>query len=409
MFARNLAPLLLKALKRSPVVLLTGARQTGKSTLARAFADGVHPATYFTLDDAAVLAAAAADPQGFVSGLRGDVVLDEVQRVPELFRAIKLAVDSDRRSGRFLLTGSANPLFLPQLSESLAGRVEVLTLWPLSQGEMEGRVEGFIERVFAADFDTRAEHADSRAELVRRMVRGGFPDAVGRDNEGRRAWLGSYVTTTLQRDVRELARIDGLTDFPRLLALAAARTSSLLNLAELSRSSGLALTTLRRYVALLEATFLLHTVPAWTGNIGKRLVKAPKLLMCDSGLAAHLTGRDAERLVAEPDALGPLLETFVGGELLKQTAWSGAPVRVHHFRSQTGQEVDFVLEHANGGVVGVEVKATASLGANAMRGLNALGEAAGKRFKCGVVLYNGKRIVPFGEKLFAVPIAGLWA
>lgn len=408
MFARHLSQRLQDALRRAPVVLLAGARQTGKSTLASAFAQGVHPATYFTLDDAAVLSAAAGDSQGFVLGLRGNAVLDEVQRVPDLFRAIKLTVDRDRRPGRFLLTGSANPLFIPQVSESLAGRIEILTLWPLSQGEVEGRVESFVERCFSADFDVRAAVVGDKGGLVRRVVAGGFPEAVGRDAQGRRAWFGSYITTILQRDVRELARVEGVKDFPKLLALASMRTATPLNLADLSRSSGLALTTLRRYMALLEATFLVQTVPAWFANVGKRLAKAPKLLVSDSGLAAYLSGFDEERLSNDPALLGNLLETLVGCELLKQITWSAVSATLYHFRSQAGQEVDFVLEQPNGTVAGVEVKAATSVGGNDFRGLRAFAELAGKRFKCGVVLYAGERVVPFGERLYAVPAWGLW-
>jgi predicted AAA+ superfamily ATPase len=318
-------------------------------------------------------------------------------------------VDRQRKPGRFLLTGSANPLFIPQVSEALAGRVEVLTLWPLSQGEVGGSVERFIERSFSADFPVRSAVPGDRADLVRRVVTGGFPEVVARDTQDRRAWFGSYVTTILQRDVRELARVEALKDFPRLLALVGTRTAAPLNLADLSRSTGLALTTLRRYMALLEATFLVQTVPAWFANVGKRLAKAPKLLICDSGLAAYLGGFDEERLSSDPGLLGSLLETLVGCELLKQSTWSTVNVTLHHFRSQTGQEVDFVLEQPSRAVVGVEVKATASVGANDFRGLKAFAELTGKRFKCGVVLYAGERVVPFGDKLLAVPVWTLWA
>ena len=292
MLHRNVTPELRDALADTPVVLLNGARQTGKSTLARALAPDAFPggpAAYVTLDDATALAAATDDPDGFVRGLDGPVILDEVQRAPELFRAVKAEVDRDRRPGRFLLTGSADVMLLPVASESLAGRMEVVTLWPLSQGEIEGRTERFVDAVFE---DALPPAPGSSGEPVwTRLARGGYPEAAEREDARRRSrWFGSYVTTILQRDVRDLARIEGLSEMPRLLALVAARTATLLNVAELSRSSGLPASTLKRYLTLLQATFLVRELPAWSTNRSKRLVKSPKLLVADSGLAAHLVG-----------------------------------------------------------------------------------------------------------------------
>jgi predicted AAA+ superfamily ATPase len=408
MYQRNISSRLLDALRRAPVVVLNGARQTGKSTLARAFAEGAHPAEYLTLDDAAVFAAANSDPQGFIQGLRGPVVLDEAQRAPALFRAVKLEVDQSRVPGRFLLTGSANVLTLPVLSESLAGRSELLTLWPLSQGELEGTLENFIDQCFEGGFPPSSAQTDSRTKLASRVATGGFPEVIGKDASGRAAWYGSYITTILQRDVRELANIDGLTEMPRLLALLASRVGALLNLAEVSRSSGISQTTLRRYLALLETTFLFAALPAWSTNLGKRLVKAPKAFLTDTGLAAYLTGRDENRLAGDPSAFGALLENFVVMELRKQAGWAVNRVSLFHFRTQVGQEVDVVIERPDGDIVGIEIKASATIEPRDMNGFKALAEIAGKRFRGGILLYTGQKTVPFGSGIQAVPLSRLW-
>jgi uncharacterized protein len=349
-----------------------------------------------------------------VAGLGGPAVLDEIQRAPELFVALKAAVDRDRRPGRFLLTGSANVLLLPRLSESLAGRMEIHTLRGLSQGEFEGLREGFIDALFARASPTvlspdRSPGRPSR-DLVARVLRGGFPEpALKRSAPRREAWLRDYVNTLLQRDVRELANIEGLTALPHLLAVLATRTAGLFNLADVSRVVGLPQTTLKRYLSLLEATFLIEWLPAWHTRVARRLVKAPKLFVADSGLAAHLLGFEAQHARHERTRLGPLLETFVVSELRKQAAWSRTRPRLFHFRTQAGQEVDVVLEDARGRIVGVEVKAAVGLSSADWNGLRALKEAAGARFVRGVVLYGGQEALPFGRDLLALPVSALWS
>jgi len=409
MYRRNIEAALLAALRDTPVVLVKGARQAGKSTLVRTQLAGEHPARYLTLDDAAVLAAAAHDPEAFIDSLAGPVVIDEVQRVPELFLAIKAAVDRERRPGRFLLTGSADVLLLPRVADALVGRLEPLTLWPLSQGEIEGTRETFIDDLFAPRLRGFAAASEGRSELLHRLVRGGFPEAVTRTNEDRRrAWFASYLTTILQRDIRDLAQIEGLTALPRLLALLAARCGGLLNVSELSRTSGLPNTTLRRYLVLFETAFLVQLLPAWSAGLESRLVKSPRLHLCDSGLACHLMGTDLQRLQGTPDLVGPLLETFVTNELRKQSGWSRTRVSLYHFRTHAGREVDLVLESDAGNVVGIEVKASSSLGASDLQGLRALQEAAGSRFLRGVVLYGGREPVAFASNLHALPLETLW-
>jgi predicted AAA+ superfamily ATPase len=408
---RHLLPRVKAALADRPVVLLDGARQVGKTTLARSLATCEGPERrYLTLDDAATLAAAAGDPAGFIAGLDGPVVLDEVQRVPELFLSIKAAVDRERTPGRYLLTGSADVLLLPRLGDSLAGRIEILTLWPLSQGEIEGVREAFVDTIFGASLPARvARAADTRTDVAERIARGGFPEvALGGPTFRRRDWFGSFLTTVLQRDVRDIAQIEGLTALPRLLALLAAQTTGLLNHADLARGSGLAQTTLKRYLVLLETTFLVALLPAWFVNVGKRLIKSAKMSLTDTGVAAHLRGLDDSGLRRGSDQLGPLFENFVFMELVKQAGWSTTRPAFFHFRASHGPEVDIVLESPQGKIVGIEVKAAATATAADFKGLRLLTEAAGKRFHRGLVLYTGTEVVPFGPNLHAVPLPALW-
>jgi predicted AAA+ superfamily ATPase len=415
MLKRHIEPVLRQALADTPVVLLTGARQTGKSTLVEELAGSGHAGRYVTLDDLTVLAAARQDPAGFIAGLSegngevGPVIIDEIQRAPDLFLPIKLFVDRKRRPGRFLLTGSANVMTLPRLADSLAGRMETITLWPLSQGEIDGVRESFIDQLFAPEFKLPTRLREGRAELISRVARGGYPEVLTRATESRRrAWFSSYLTTILQRDVRELANIEGLTELPRLLTLLAARAASLLNLADVSRALSMPQTTLKRYLSLLEATFIVQPVPAWSVSRGKRLVKASKLALNDTGLLTYLLGVNERRLTDDNQSLGPILENFVVSELRKQASWSEMRPDVFHFRNQVGHEVDIVLEGSARQVVGIEVKCGASVGASDLKGLVALRDLAGRDFKRGIVLYSGSEAVRFSEDLIAVPIARLW-
>jgi uncharacterized protein len=403
MLRRQIIETVTAALRDTPVVLLVGPRQAGKSTLAQTF---VPPDRYLTLDEATTLAAAQRDPAGFLAPFDALTVIDEIQRAPDLLLAVKVAVDRRRRPGRFLLTGSANVLFVPRVSESLAGRMELLTLYPLSQGEIAGRREGFLDVVFA-DRLPRAPSAPDRTEIARRILRGGFPDAYGRPEPRRRRWYASYVTAVLERDVRELAHIDRLTAMPDLLTLLASRIASLLNLADIGRGIGLPYATLQRYMTLLQTTFLVRLMPAWATNLGSRVTKAPKIAFVDTGLAAALLQLTEARLFAESVLWGGLLENFIGLELLKQASWHPDPPQIFHFRTPKGAEVDLVLER-NGHVVGVEVRSTQTATAEDFRGLRTLAELSGRRFHRGVVLYLGRQVVAFGPNLHAVPLTGLW-
>ncbi len=407
MYRRNTLESIQAALADTPVVLLNGARQVGKSTLAQQLLKE-HGGQYVTLDDAATLAAARSDPKGFLQGIQGMAVIDEVQHAPALFPAIKQAVDEDRRPGRFLLTGSANVLLLPGISESLAGRMEIITLMPLSQGEILGVRDNWVDRTFDPEsLPVTSIRADAPVHSL--MLRGGFPEAIARKITSRRsAWFRSYVNTMLQRDVRELANIEGLVEMPRLLSLLAVRTSGLLNMAELSRSTGIAHSTLRRYLAMLETAFLYQPLPAWSGNLSKRLVKSPKIHLLDSGLASHLAGLENEAELAQSPLAGPMLESFIVGEIRKQLGWSHTQARMYHFRTSAGREVDLILERSGGGIVGIEVKSAAKVGLRDFAGLQTLAEASGKKFIHGIVLYTGNTVLPFGDRMLAVPISALW-
>lgn len=414
MYARHVAPLLQEALLDTPVVVVNGARQSGKSTLVQALAAGqadAPPRRYLTLDDTAVLRAAQSDPAGFINGLQGPATLDEVQRAPGLFLAIKAAVDRQRQPGRFLLTGSADVLLLPGLADSLAGRMEVLTLWPLSSAELvDSPALNRADWLFSGDWGALSVPACERGVLVRRLVEGGYPDALARGSARRRAaWFESYVQTLLQRDVRELANIAQLTEVPNLLRLLASRSGSLLNFAELGRSAGLPQTTLKRYFALLEMLFLVVRVPSWERNAGKRLVKAPKVYLPDTGLLNHLQGASAESLLAQAGLPGGVVETLVLSELLKHLAFSAQRLSLWHYRTQTDVEVDFVLENPSGQITGIEVKASATVDGKDFKGLRHLRESEPATFMRGIVLYAGREIVPFGDRLWAVPLSMWWA
>jgi uncharacterized protein len=409
MIDRHLASCLLTALQDTPVVFLAGARQVGKTTLVRSLVKGPHPATYLSFDDLSSLAAARTDPEGFLAGLDGPVVLDEIQRVPELLLPIKAAVDRDRTPGRFLLTGSANVLALPSVTESLAGRMEVSVLWPFSAGELAGSREGFVDALFS----DRLEHVEAasagKADTAARIARGGFPEIQQRPAQARReAWFDAYLTTVLERDVRDLANIEGLTQLPNLLALIAARHGGLASFADLSRAIGLPQTTLKRYLALLEAIFLVHRLPAWSANLSSRLVKAPKLFLTDCGLAARLTGINERSMTEDPRTLGPLLEAFVVAELRKQSAWSSVRPRMYHYRTHTGREVDIVLEDARGRLVAIEVKAAVSLNRRDTGGVAAFADVVGGAFHRGVILHLGSGTIPLRRNIHALPIEALW-
>ncbi|MEW5708617.1 MAG: ATP-binding protein [Pseudomonadota bacterium] len=407
LYPRFAAERLTEALEDSPAVLIHGPRQSGKTTLAQRVGGRVGYA-YLSFDDEAVRTAATTDPVGFVADLPPRAILDEVQHVPHLFVTLKAAIDRDRRPGRFLLTGSTNVLLLPKLSDSLAGRMAIVRLHPLAQCELEGKRPSFLERLLGAGFKVRPFERLG-ALLPERIAAGGYPAALKLPAGRRRArWYEAYIETIVQRDVRELSRIASLDVMPRLLAAAAAQTARLVNVSDLAAPFSLSRPTIRDYLTLLARVFLLEELPPWHANRLSRLVKTPKLHLGDTGLACALLGADAKALWADRALFGQLLETFVFQELKRQASWHEHALAFYHFRDRDGYEVDIVIEQGAHAVAGIEVKAAATVTAADFRGLRKLKDAAGRRFACGAVLYDGAMSLAFGDSLYAVPIRALW-
>ena len=406
LFPRFSAELVVTALKDTPVVMVTGPRQCGKTTLVRDLVAGNRE--FITMDDDTVLAAARSDPTGLVRAL-DRTTIDEVQRVPDLLRAIKKSVDDDRRAGRFLLTGSANILTLPQVSESLAGRMEIVSLLPLSRAEIRGKKPGFLRAAFDGKLGKPAELMIGK-DLVHAVLIGGYPEMLRREDPKRRKiWARDYIRAIVQRDVREVADVEKLDQMPRLLQVLAHHSARLTNFTQMGAQVGFDDKTTRKYVAILEQLFLVQKVEPWFQNQLKRLVKTPKLHFLDSGLLGALLGATAERMAKDRSSFGPLLETFVFSEVLKQTSWFGESCSLYHYRDKDQDEVDLVIETGSGALVGIEVKASATVHAGDFKGLRKLADACGRNLKLGVVLYDGGKPVHFGDRLVAAPISCLWA
>lgn len=406
MFQRHIQASLHKALARSPVVLLNGARQVGKTTLVRDLL-GTKQYHYVTFDDELVYLAAQANPGAFVVGLPKPVIIDEVQRVPEIFMAIKRDVDTNRSKGRYLLTGSANPLLIPKMGDSLAGRMEIIDIMPLSQGEMQGNVDGFVTGVFG-NKTLLACPGEDRVAIINRVVSGGYPGIYGYTQEDRDAWMRSYLNLLLQKDIKDLASIEKLTELPNLLKLLALRAGGLLNVADIGRDCRLSDRTLHRYLALFEAIFIVARQPAWHANAALRMVKSPKVFMLDTGLLTYLIDMNPERALKDAVQFGKVLENFVVGELKKQATWNTPDVQLYHFRTAGGDEVDIVLEDRAGNVVGVEVKWSDKPEQRDMNGLCLLRDHVGKRFVRGIVLSMYPGHVGVDDRISLLPINALW-
>ena len=397
---RHLSGAIKEALQDTPAVLVNGPRQSGKTSLVRQIADQM---TYYTLDDDSTLAAAQKDPVGFVETM-DRAVIDEIQRAPKLMLALKMSIDNDRRPGRFLLTGSANVLSLPQIADSLAGRMETHALLPLSQAELQGRPNDFLERAQAQDW--RLEHP--RSNLQELVLAGGYPSMRERTTLARRqAWAKAYINHIMERDVQDIARIDQLIQIPNLLNVLAAQCGQLLNLSQIGARLGLDAKTADRYVGVLERLFLVQRLPAWSRHEANRLIKTPKLHFLDAGLQATLTRLSPQILLTERTRWGTTLETWVYAELRKAIALSPEPWYLSHYRDKDQVEVDFVLEDPLRKIIGVEVKAAATVLPQDFKGLKRLQAQAGSDFITGIVLYDGARALPFGDRLWAVPISAL--
>lgn len=405
LYQRFASALISIALKDTPVVLVTGPRQCGKTTLVRKLIAGNRE--FLTLDDDTVLAAALSDPTGLVRGL-DNCTIDEIQRAPDLLRSIKRSVDEDRRAGRFLLTGSANLLTVPQVSESLAGRMEIVTLFPLSQAEIRGTMPAFLKTAFQGKLSKPGHFLIGEA-LAEAVLTGGYPEMLRREQpERRRAWARDYIRAIVQRDVRDIAEIEKLDQMPRLLQVLAQHSGQLINFSQMGGQIGFDDKTTKKYIAILEQLFLVRRVEPWYRNPLKRVVKTPKLHFLDSGLLATLVGVAAERVKKDRGVFGGLLETFVFSEILKQTSWMESTCALYHYRDKDQNEVDIVVEDRAGALVGVEVKASATVNTGDFKGLRKFAEACGNDFKLGVVLYDGETSVPFGDRLYAAPLSCLW-
>jgi predicted AAA+ superfamily ATPase len=398
---------ILDALGDTRVVLVNGARQSGKSTLLRQIAR-TDTAEWRDLDLPLVRQAAQADPTGFVD-YPGMMVIDEIQRVPELLLPIKVRVDNDPRPGSYLLSGSARVLGLRALPDTLPGRMETIELWPFSQGEIDEQPDGFIDAIFTHGPDLRHTSQVGRAEYADRIVRGGFPEAVARTSPLRRQrFHDSYVADLIARDVAQLSEIERSAQMRALIRLLAARSGQILVAAALGSEAGMSQGTALRYLSLLEEVFLIKRVPAWSRNISSRATSAPKAAFVDSGIAANLLGADSRSLIRPGGQFGPLLEGFVLMELARQATWSTERTDLYHYRTKDKVEVDAVLENRQGKVVGVEVKAASTVGPDDFSGLRHLAQRLSDDFIAGLVLYTGQQTLSFGQGMLAMPVGALW-
>jgi predicted AAA+ superfamily ATPase len=392
-YPRYIQKKFLASVNVAPVVLLNGARQTGKSTLVKTLLEKTHQ--HYTLDDSSILNAVKQDPVAFLKSHPHPLVIDEIQRAPELWLPIKMAVDQDRQPGKFILTGSAQVLTLPQLSDSLAGRMDIHTLWPLSMTEILDSRYNFVDHVFTdIPFATNIQPTEFPD-----ILHGGYPDILKRPEEDQQeAWCDSYIQTLLYRDLRDVTAIDNVASLMRVLAIVAARSGGLLNIDELSRSTQIASSTLRRYLMALQWLFLVVSIPAWSGNVSRRLIKAPKLFMNDIRLLRYLMGLD-HSLTTQ----GKIIENFVAVELFKQISWANRKTNLYHYRTTTGIEVDFILEQMDGTKVAVEVKSASVFNPRFFDSMKTL-EGIHK----GIVFYQGPHVLHQGNNLWCLPIQCLF-
>lgn len=408
MLKRHLEQKILDALEYSPIILLRGARQTGKTTLAKIISAEKNY-NYLTFDNITTLVAAKNDPISFISRSEKPIILDEIQRVPELFLPIKSDVDENRIPGRYFLTGSADPLLIPKLGDSLAGRMRLLTLWPLSQGEIEGKKEHFLNDIFEKKEFLIGQKIDcSKQDILNRALKGGYPTSLSLTDKQRFEWFNDYISLVLQKDILDLSKIENVTQMPNLLTLLASRVGGILNTEELARSIKLSGVTLHRYLDLLKTLFLINFLPPWSGNLSKRMVKSPKIYLNDTALQFFLLNIDLDRLNTDQYLSGSIIENFVVLELFKQISWSDLNIQMHYYRDYNQCEVDVVLEGSNGDLVAIEIKSSQTITNNDFKNLKKFQNYVGNKFIQGIVFYTGDTFLPFGEKLTACPISSLW-
>lgn len=382
----------------------------GKSTLLEDLARSDYPMRVLTLDDENTRSAAVTDPAEFVARLETPVAIDEAQRAPSLLLAIKQRLDRDNARGQFLLTGSANILALPTVKDALPGRVDYINLWPLSAAELTTtEPENFIDRVMQGAPPELDDAPLGRGAYAGRILRGGYPEAQGRGPQTLGSFFSSYLSSIVERDLGDVANLRAPDAVERLLYVVAARTGSLTSFEGMGRDLGLDKNTVHSYVRALENLFLVRPLKPWHVNLGSRQIKSPKLYVVDSGLLCRLLKANAQRIEGDGAVAGATFESFVAMELLRLAEASPSEASLFHYRDKTGREVDIVLESASGGVAGVEVKAGATVGRSDLTGLRRLRDKLGERFRCGVVLYTGERTLPFGDRLWVVPLAALWS
>lgn len=408
MIDRSARDRVLEALADTPVVVVMGARQVGKSTLVRSIAETEHPATVLSLDDTNVRAGAERDPRGFIADLRGPVVIDEVQRVPDLVLEIKDSVDRDRSSGRFLLTGSANLLRSRRVTEALTGRVDIVRLWPLAQHEITGGDGRFVEELLRGEVPRITGATRGRDAFAEIVAQGGYPEPRSRSPRGRTRWFQNYLTTTLERDIHDIADLYRDEELPRLLASLATRSAQPANWTAIARELGLADKTVATYTGLLEAIFLVQRIPAWRPSFLQRVLHAPKIYITDTGLLCHLLGANADRVATDDRVTGLALETFAGMEVIKQAELTEGSPTVSHYRDRDSSEIDLILETRAGKIAAIEVKAAQSVSTSDLRGIRKIRAHAGDNFTAGAVLYTGQDTVHLDDRIWAVPLSGLW-
>jgi hypothetical protein len=409
LLTRHVRPHLLEALAESRAVALLGARQVGKSTLVADLAASDHPARFVNLDDEATANAARADPAGFIAGISEPAVIDEIQRVPGLLLAIKRRLDSDQSRGQFLLTGSANILTLPTVADALPGRVEYLNLWPLSQGELRGCREAFIDALFDGRFPHVSNAPIGRSAVAAMLATGGYPELQGRSARGRSRFFASYVASIIGRDLEDVANVRNVENVERLLFITAARSGGLASFHGMAGDLGVDTNTVRAHTKILEDLLLVRQLRPWHVNLSSRQIKSSKLHIVDSGLLAYLVGANERRIADDGGIAGTALESFVAMELLRQADWAQEPVQLFHYRDKQQREVDVILERHSGEIIGIEVKASATPSSGDFSGLRYLRDRLGRRFKAGALAYTGADTLPFGDRLAAVPVSGLWS
>ncbi len=412
MYPRKITQKLVIALKNFRIVLLNGPRQAGKTTLVKRLSSK-QGMSYLTLDDPEKLDFARQDPKNFLQFYaQNPLVIDEIQFAPELIPYIKTHVDNNSRKGQFLLTGSADFMKMHEITESLAGRMVRYNLYPLSQGEIKARKSNIIDQLFAKDISNIKSHAPL-AKVLKNIVRGGYPEIINYKSSLRNDWFSSYIESRIQKDILELRKISlaKRQSIKQLLQLLASHDAQLLNYNTLAKKLQITNKTVLAYVELLEAMYIIKTVPSYHVNTSLRVIKSPKIHFIDTGLASFLLHVDEENLFLHKDSrYGSLIENYVYSELLKEASYSENNVEIYHFRDLRKKEVDLVLENRNGKIIGIEVKATASIKQNALKGMVELANESKNRFDKGVIFYGGDEVRPIsagGFMFYCVPMGML--